>query len=759
MTARPHAKRDLRVSRWWRITLLVAVVFLLITGGLTARQYFRFSTAAGLVGHTYQVLAAIDRVHTGLLDAETGAHGFLLTGSVPFLAPYNDAAPRIMDAANELTTLVQDNPVQVERAVSLARISRARLGELQSAVSDYQAGRTREALDRIASGVGQRLMDEARALEAQLKDTEDDLLDQRASTARLARRAALIFAILCLSIAGSLAFVAVAVDRDFERRRVALAIESAGRESAELSARATSQELRRSESFNRSVLESSGDCIQVLDATGRLVSTNGPGLRLLEIDDAAAVTGQPWIDQWGENRTLAREAYTAAAAGGQSRFQALRQTRSGDDRWWDVILTPIRSADDSVANVVCIARDVTDQKRNEVEKEHLLASERSARSEAEHAAHVKDEFLATLSHELRTPLNAIVGWIGVLKQDKSQETMSKALDVIDRNSRRQSQMIDDLLDVSRIVSGKLPLEVRRVDMAAVIEEALTSAQPAADAKGIRLIKVLGSAAVIQGDPGRLQQIVWNLVSNAIKFTNRGGLVHVTLRKVGSHVVLDVGDTGQGIAPDVLPQVFQRFRQGDSSSTRRHGGLGLGLAIVKNLVEMHGGSVEASSEGAGKGALFTVRLPLALAGVAADLEPADPALRYGVTLNGIVAMIVDDEEDARELLERLLADAGAQVSACGSAREALDSLARGFKPDVIISDIGMPEQDGYEFMQHLRQMGGPTSSVPAAALTALARVEDRKRALLAGFQTHLAKPVDPGELVATVASLARRTGRM
>jgi CheY-like chemotaxis protein len=323
-------------------------------------------------------------------------------------------------------------------------------------------------------------------------------------------------------------------------------------------------------------------------------------------------------------------------------------------------------------------------------------------------------------------------------------------------------MVDDLLDMSRIMSGKLRLDVQRLDLSSVIEEAVASSQPAADAKGIRLVKTLGSAAVVQGDPGRLQQIVWNLVSNAIKFTPRGGLVQVTLKKVNSHVHIQVSDSGQGIAPEMLPHIFQRFRQGDSSAARRHGGLGLGLAIVKNLVEMHGGSVDAISEGEGMGSLFTVRLPLALTNGAVEKasEHLDmPMTTFGNLLEDLQVLVLDDEDDAREVVQRLLEDAGARVRTAGNAAEAMKILeGRFFRPDIIVSDIGMPEQDGYEFMQRVRRMGGRIAEVPAAALTALARLEDRKRALMAGYQTHLAKPVDPAELVAMVASLAGRTGR-
>ena len=321
-------------------------------------------------------------------------------------------------------------------------------------------------------------------------------------------------------------------------------------------------------------------------------------------------------------------------------------------------------------------------------------------------------------------------------------------------------MVDDLLDMSRIMSGKLRLDVQRLDASTVIEEALASAQPAADGKGARLVKVLGSAAIVQGDPGRLQQVVWNLVTNAIKFTPRGGLVQVTVRKVDSHIHIQVSDSGHGIRADLLPHVFQRFRQGDASATRHYGGLGLGLAIVKNLVEMHGGSVEAASEGEGLGSVFTVRLPLAMAAAVPESQDA-PEFAQGPLadlLEGLQVLVVDDEADARDVVQRLLEDAGAQVKTAETANEALTILNEGLAPDIILSDIGMPDQDGYDFMRRVRGMAGDIAEVPAAALTALARVEDRKRALMAGYQTHLAKPVDPSELVAMVASLTGRTGR-
>jgi signal transduction histidine kinase len=315
----------------------------------------------------------------------------------------------------------------------------------------------------------------------------------------------------------------------------------------------------------------------VLEPDGRLASMNQPGLRLMEIDNFDDFHDRSWPELWGQSRNLAASALASATTAGEARFQGLCPTAKGAAKWWDVIVTTIRDSEGQVAKIVCFSRDVTSQKEAEDERNQLLASERSARSEAERSARVKDEFLSTLSHELRTPLNAIVGWIGVLKQDQSHDTMVKAVDVIDRNSRRQSQMIDDLLDVSRIVSGKLRLDIQRVDLGSVIEEAVMSAQPGADAKGVRLVRILGNEPIVQGDPVRLQQVVWNLVSNAIKFSSRGGMVQVTLRQTGRAAA---GQRQGARHRGRLLPCLSAVPPGDSSSTRRHGGLGLGLAIVE-----------------------------------------------------------------------------------------------------------------------------------------------------------------------------------
>ena len=402
------------------------------------------------------------------------------------------------------------------------------------------------------------------------------------------------------------------------------------------------------------------------------------------------------------------------------------------------------------------------------QRDDLLNSERVARAEAERASRIKDDFVATLSHELRTPISSILGWTHLLRNDLARPDAAYGLEVIERNTRAQARMIDDLLDMSRIVAGKLRLDVQTVDLPAVIGGAMETVKPAAEAKGVRLIDVLDTkAGPVRGDPARLQQIVWNLLSNAIKFTPRGGRVQVSLIRVNSHVEIVVEDTGRGIKPDFLPHVFDRFRQEDASTTRAHGGLGLGLSIVRHLTELHGGTVSARSDGEGAGAVFTVALPLTA--VTKDnipherrhpTQPQTPSPSASPDLlNGVRVLVVDDEADTRDLLRRILAEAGATVLTAASAAEGMQVLQREQPPvDILISDIGMPEEDGYAFVRKVRQMPGGIGSsarLPAIALTAFARSEDRTRALVAGFQAHIAKPAESAELIATVASFTGR----
>jgi PAS domain S-box-containing protein len=455
------------------------------------------------------------------------------------------------------------------------------------------------------------------------------------------------------------------------------------------------------------------------------------------------------------------------------------QRKDGSVIWSLTTVTLLKNARGEPLQLIDVIEDITARKQVEAalleeahvlellneERRSLLESERAARSAAERLSDVKDEFLATLSHELRTPLNAILGWSQVLRSHpRDQGDYVKGLEAIERNARVQTQLIEDLLDMSRITSGKLRLDVQQLQPVSFIEAAIETVTPAADAKGIRLERFLDPAAgPISGDPGRLQQVLWNLLSNAIKFTPKGGRVQIVLERVNSHIEINVADTGVGVKPEFIQHLFERFRQGDASTTRKFGGLGLGLSIVKSLVELHGGSVMVKSAGEGQGTTVSVHLPLAVIHRNADSGPrrhpntpnVGPTSFVAANLAGLSVLVVDDQSDARELIRRLLEECGADVLTAGAADEAL-ALVEARKPDVLVSDIGMPGCDGFDLIKRVRALGPDRGGrVPAIALTAFARSEDRTRALRAGFVVHVAKPVDPSELVATVAIVAGR----
>jgi signal transduction histidine kinase/ActR/RegA family two-component response regulator len=411
--------------------------------------------------------------------------------------------------------------------------------------------------------------------------------------------------------------------------------------------------------------------------------------------------------------------------------------------------------------------DATD--RRQYERELLLArraadeareTERFAREQAERASRAKDDFLALVSHELRSPLNAILGWTQVLRRTGADpEKLVQGLDVVERNAKLQSRLVEDLLDMSRMMAGKLRMDVQEVSLAEVIEAALETVAPSAAARNIRVQHVLDSSARVSGDPGRLQQVFWNLLNNAIKFTPAGGFVRVVTQRVNSHMEIRVIDSGQGMSPDVLAHAFERFRQSTDPSARNTQGLGLGLSIVKNLVEMHGGSIEGHSEGEGKGSTFLIKLPVRVADSGSVRHPqsaiGDATSRSRINLRGLKLLVIDDDKDARDVLWHILTERGAEVVVCASAAEGLAAVQR-VLPDVVLSDIGMPGEDGYEFIRKIRLLGEPVSRIPAIALTAFSHLEDRTQALMAGFQAHLAKPVDAQELIVNVASIVGRS---
>ena len=505
----------------------------------------------------------------------------------------------------------------------------------------------------------------------------------------------------------------------------------------------------------RAVFGGTTDGVFVKDLAGRYVMINEAGARLI---------GKPVEDIVDHDDTSLFEPDSAARIAAQDReviatgepraFENVSvATAAGDVRSYLSTKTPYRDVTGRVVGVIGITRDITERRHAQEERERLLAA-------AEEANRTKDQFLAVLSHELRTPLNAVLGWVGMLRtMSLEPATSARALEAIDRNGRALAQLVSDLLDVSRIVSGKLRLDTRAINLVPVIEAALDAVRPSADAKGIRIQSVLDPrASPVLGDPDRLQQVVWNLVANAIKFTPRSGQVHVSLRSVDSHAEIVVSDNGVGIDALLMPYIFERFRQGDSSSTRAHGGLGLGLALVKHLTELHGGTVEADSLGEDKGATFTVKLPLMGSGVRPTPERGEAEGTFfepSARLTGLRIVVVDDDPDSLDMLATLLRQQKAEVRTATSAAEAL-ALVEAWTPDLVVADVEMPDEDGYSLVRRLRRLspehGGAT---PAVAVTAYGRVEDRIRSVSAGFDLHLPKPVEPAELIAVVANLARR----
>ncbi|PYS67917.1 MAG: hypothetical protein DMF69_21730, partial [Acidobacteria bacterium] len=397
-----------------------------------------------------------------------------------------------------------------------------------------------------------------------------------------------------------------------------------------------------------------------------------------------------------------------------------------------------------------------------IENVRLLRRESSAREVAEESNRLKDEFLATVSHELRTPLTAILGWSRLLDADSLDEVVTKqAIETIGRNAKAQSQIIDDILDVSRIIRGNLYLDLHPLELRPIVENAINVVRPTADAKGIAIQTELESIpSAVSGDENRLQQVIWNLLSNAVKFTGRGGRVSLKLYQVGSAVEINVTDTGQGISREFLPYVFDRFRQADSSTTRMHGGLGLGLAIARHLIEIHGGSIRAESAGTGQGSSFTIKLPLLDSGssVVAISESADTDdVEASDSLTGLYILLVDDDADTLEMMTTALTSKKAKVTAVGTVSEALKAINNHW-PDVLVSDIAMPEEDGYGLIAKVRSLeANGHRRIPAVAITAYAKDEDRDRALLSGFQSYLAKPVELTELISVIAHAAKREG--
>jgi hypothetical protein len=498
----------------------------------------------------------------------------------------------------------------------------------------------------------------------------------------------------------------------------------------------------------RTMFNSAPVAIAIMDREFKYESVN-PGFCALTGYAAEELIGRPGASHVVSDSSRLN-ADGGEVGGGQPRIEEVRFRRKDggiSEMEWQIVKEGISDVR------ILVATDVTVRHRTEEARQNMLASERAARADAERSNRLKEEFLATLSHELRNPLNAILGWATVLtRKPDLPDSVMQGLKAIERNSRFQAQMISDLLDYAGITFGKIRMVAETVDPYAAIRAAIDVVKPAAESAGVRIVARLSAESLaIDADPSRVQQIVVNLLSNAVKFSDKGGAVRLEAQREGDFVRVVVIDHGRGIEPEFVPRIFERFSQEDATTTRSRGGLGLGLAIVKQLVELHGGSVLASSAGLGRGATFTVKIPLSRSPLSSI--PAESHTSIIANCTGLVALVVEDDADARELTKRILTDAGATVVEAVSADEAL-ACVDAAKPDVLISDIGMAHQDGYQLLRRLRAAGYGPERLPAIALTAFARMEDRTQALAAGYQEHLVKPLDPPTLLSRVAALCR-----
>ena len=724
----------------------------LVFGSISVQRMADLGEAIQSVDRTLMLREETEAFLSLLKDAETGQRGFVITGDRHYLAPYDAAQASVGRQLERLGGLTGEMPDQHARVVALESLVRRKLDELRDTIMARERAGFAAAAQIVATGQGKHVMDEIRSVIDEMRGEEAGLLVERRAVA--AREARLTTATTLggltvafgLLVAAGLLLNSAVVERERER-------------AARTTAQALAAALAESEAWLRVTLTSIGDAVVATDEHGRVKLMN----RVAE-----SLTG--WSEGDASGRALA---HVFVIVNEQSRRpvpnpadKVLRDrkiaglanhtiliAKDGREIPIDDSAAPILAADGALLGVVLVFRDISSRRRYERERAVLLDNEQKA-------SHAKDVFLAALSHELRTPLSAVLGWVKMLRAglmgDKA--ATEHALDVIERNARHQARLIDDLLDVSRIVKGKLTLEVGPVDLARLIDTAVESMRPSADVRGISLTRVVDrSVGTVQGDAGRLQQVVGNLLSNGVKFTPAGGGVEVRLVGADDRAHIIVTDTGRGIDAAFLPHVFETFRQAGDTTGRADPGLGLGLAIVRYLVELHGGTVSASSEGQGKGATFTVQLPLA--GTAHDVGIETECVLNGSggdleALRGLRVLVVDDDRDIRDLVIAALSHHGARAAAVGSGADARRVFAKS-PPDVLVCDIALPDEDGVALIAELRRRGRDQGgAVPAVAMSAYARPEDRDRALAAGFQRYLAKPVDMLELIAVVAVLHR-----
>jgi PAS domain S-box-containing protein len=738
------------------IALVLGVLTLISVGVVAARRISLMNEEARLAEHSQEVIAQVQRVLALEVDAETGARGFAITAENPFLEPYTESRARIDEAIARLTALVADNPSQMARARELAAaVARhtaalAQLIEVRRA-SGFEAARQFMSLDQ-----GTRVMDQTRIVaDAMIQDEQNMLVERkrRAATGFQWTRAAALAGAVAVVLALMLAVIQMATE--LQKRRAAEASVRSAYQEVEQKVKARTLELERaleqlqvSEEQFRVVAELSPVYLFRTDAHGawEFVSTSFVTFTGLPPERARGFGWTEAVDP--EDRGHLLNAWQAATSARRP-FDAECRFRSkdGQSRWFRIRVVP-RLPDDAGGNPSWIgaAVDIHDLKDALSARAIALGHAQEAQRDSEAANQLKDEFLATASHELRTPLNAIVGWAHVLKVGEvTQEERSHAVDAIERNAKAQTRLIEDMLDVSGMIQGRLNMAVSSVDLRTAVQEAIATVSPAARARNLQLdVQVGDEPVIIDGDPKRLQQVAWNLLSNAVKFTAKGGHVWVQVERMGSRARLRVEDNGEGIDPAFLPHVFESFRQGPSATMRT--GLGLGLAIVRRLVELHGGTITADSAGPGRGASFMVTLPLH---VSAPLASVAAGGKQPASLVGVKVLIAEDDDDSAAALAAVLRLHGCHVLTARTASECLRMLGD-WHPDVLLCDVGLPDDDGYSLLRRARSTPGGADT-PAIALTAFTGENDRVRALAAGFKAHIPKPFDPDTLLREITS--------
>lgn len=728
-----------------RSVLLPILLLVLLTAALTGEVSYLLSANRHLA-QSDQVISSLQQLQIHLNQMEIAQNQNAISRTSESLARYEEAGGSVDQTLANLQDAVPDDPA-LRAGVEALRDDLSQWRALTGSAG-YKPGDDQAVMDGMAARINQ------------LEAPEILNRDQHSAAARQA--ATIVLAANGLGVVGLVVVLMFLTPRQIVG---AAKIYNQAVRSALGAHQEALAELKASEERFRSMADSTPVLVWMSDVAGKCTWQNRSRLEFV---------GRPMQDELGdgwinsihpEDRQRCLDIYHAHFQKREPFTMEYRLRRhDGVYRWVLYNGVPLYGASGVFSGCIGSCIDITDRKRHEEERAQVMDAERAARAAAERANRIKDEFLSTLSHELRTPLSAILGWTQILRTGNVDEgDLAQGLETIERNARAQTRLVEDLLDMSRLGSGKIRLEIGQVDLGDVAQAAVDAVGPTMHAKEIRFQKHVDPAAnLVRGDRGRLQQVVWILLSNAIKFTPRHGTIELHVERAGAHVQLRVVDDGLGIKPDFLPHIFEPFRQADASSTRKFGGMGLSLALVKQLVELHGGTVAVDSGGENKGSTFTVSLPVATfthdqwplvnRDLATGSLPVIP-----LSLEGLKVLIVDDESDARDLLRRVLGDCHAHVFSAESANEGMEILRREM-PDVLISDLGLPEKDGLEFIREIRALpAAQGGTIPALALTAFARSEDRAHAMIAGYQLHVAKPVEPNELIANVASLGRRHG--